>query len=232
MVCFASVPSEDEDDDGFRYEAFLANAQPYHAPTVKIKTLVTCRLEKYRGLTEAWLAKHGIEYDELIMMDYPDKAAQKKAGRHSTYKADVYKESGAMLFIESSLYQAKRIASESGKEVFCVDTMQMIYPDVTPRQRFEAVLEDRNRHSYLTARPAVNLQPLAFPGSLGTTKRSTTMDKEVALELAADEEVEVEAIQHLLAEIERANEQMAEDQQEINELKTQTREILKKLKAA
>ena len=149
-------PAEEEDDDGFRYEAFLRNVQPYHRPTVKIKTLVTCRLEKYRSLTETWLAKHGVEYDELVMMDYPDKKARMKAGKHGAYKAEVYKRSGAQLFVESSLHQARQIASESGQKVFCVDTMQMIYPDATPRQRFEALLKDRNRYSYLkTAREKV-----------------------------------------------------------------------------
>ena len=144
-------PAEEDDDDAVRYEAFLTNAQLYHSPGVKIKTLVTCRLEKYRALTEAWLAKHGIEYEELVMMDYPNKAARMRAGRHGSYKADVYKQSGANLFIESDLHQAKQIASISGKEVFCVDTMQMIYPDATPRRRFEAALEDRHRPSYIIA---------------------------------------------------------------------------------
>ena len=149
VLCFD--PSDEDDDDGSRYEAFLTNAKPYHYPAVRIKTLVTCRLEKYRDLTKAWLAKHGIEYDELVMMDYPDKAARMKEGRHGLYKAEVYKESGATLFIESSLHQAKQIASESGKAVFCVDTMQMIYPGATPAQRFRAVLEDRHRRNYLKA---------------------------------------------------------------------------------
>lgn len=142
-------PLEEEDDDGPCYEAFLRDVPPFHRPAVKIGALVTCRLEKYRALTEAWLALHGIEYDELIMMDYPDKAARRKADRHGAYKADVYKRSGAQLFIESNPRQARQIASLSGREVFCVETMQMIYPDGTLAQRTDQVLQDRHKHNYL-----------------------------------------------------------------------------------
>ena len=144
-------PLKQEDDDGPLYEAFLRDVQPLHRPAVKIGALVTCRLKKYRAQTEAWLARHGIEYEKLIMMDYPDKAARMRAGRHGAYKAEAYKQSGARLFVESELRQAMQIASLSGREVFCVETMQMIYPDATPAQRSKAALHDRHRRDYLKA---------------------------------------------------------------------------------
>jgi len=37
---------------------------------------VTCRLEKYREETEAWLDEHGVTYDNLVMMDHPDMEAR------------------------------------------------------------------------------------------------------------------------------------------------------------
>ena len=59
------------------------------------------------------------------------------------------------------------------------------------------------------------------------------MSKGVTLEPTAEEAAQIEAAaKELLAEIKRANDQMASDQQEIDRLKRQTRAILAKLKAA
>jgi uncharacterized HAD superfamily protein len=53
-------PTDCQNDDGAAYEKFLEEAVPMLAPTRPIGALVTSRLEKYRGLTEKWLAKHVI----------------------------------------------------------------------------------------------------------------------------------------------------------------------------
>ena len=59
------------------------------------------------------------------------------------------------------------------------------------------------------------------------------MSKGITLEPTADEAAEVrEAIDRLLFKVKQANEQMEDDQREIDELKTETRAILKKLKTA
>lgn len=59
------------------------------------------------------------------------------------------------------------------------------------------------------------------------------MSKDITIEPTAEEAAQIEAAsKELLAEIKRANDQMASDQQEIDRLKTQTRAILAKLKAA
>ena len=59
------------------------------------------------------------------------------------------------------------------------------------------------------------------------------MSKDITLEPTAEEAAQIEAAsKELLAEIKRANDQMASDQQEIDRLKTQTRATLAKLKAA
>ena len=66
-------PTPEENDDGERYREFLVNVKPLVVPTKPIGWLVTCRLEKYRELTEMWLKKHGIQYNYLIMMNLPNK---------------------------------------------------------------------------------------------------------------------------------------------------------------
>lgn len=122
-------PTEAENDDGPAYEKFLAEARPLHAPTHRIGWLVTSRLEKYRALTEAWLARNGIQYDQLIMLDLPSKEERQRLGAHGSFKADFYRKSNAILFIESEHAQALRITELSGKPVLCVETHIVSFPD-------------------------------------------------------------------------------------------------------
>ncbi len=124
-------PTGEENDDGVRYEKFLAETQALFLPTKKIGYLVTNRLEKYRAHTEAWLAKHNVKYNQLIMCDLPSKEARLKANNHGGFKASVYTQFDGFLFIESSQGQAQQIANLSGKAVYCMDTRRMIYPAPT-----------------------------------------------------------------------------------------------------
>lgn len=121
-------PSESENDDGPRYLNFLASAEPLYLPTYPVGWLVTSRLEKYRRQTEEWLARHGVRYGELIMMDYPDMAARRRANAYARFKADAYLRTRAWLFVESSLSQATEIAELTGYRVLCMETRQMVMP--------------------------------------------------------------------------------------------------------
>jgi len=126
-------PTDKENDDGPVYTDFIQSVESLMVPRETIGCLVTCRLEKYRALTEEWLARQGIKYRDLVMMDFPDKAARLAAGLHSSFKATVYKDKGAVLFIESSLVQATEIAKLSGKDVLCMETREMVRPGHTIR---------------------------------------------------------------------------------------------------
>jgi orotate phosphoribosyltransferase len=128
-------PSESENDDGTAYRHFLQSVEPRVVPTQNLGWLVTSRLEKYRRLTEAWLARHGFRYRELVMMQHPDKAARVAAGDHATFKASAYLDANAMLFIESSPDQASAIAEITGRPVFCVETHEMISRATTGARR-------------------------------------------------------------------------------------------------
>lgn len=120
-------PTERENDDGPRYLEFLANAQPLYQPTQPIGALVSSRLEKYRGQTEAWLARHGVEYGSLHLLDLPSKAARQAAGCHAEFKAQVYRHvRHAQIFIESEPAQARAIARLSGKPVICVNEFKFV----------------------------------------------------------------------------------------------------------
>ena len=119
-------PTESENDDGDNYRGFLVNVEPLIRPSVEIGWIVTCRLEKYRHLTEQWLKKQGIEYKKLVMMNLPDKETRVASGSHARFKAEVYRTTNAWIFIESSLVQAEQITAISGKAVLCTETNQII----------------------------------------------------------------------------------------------------------
>jgi len=124
-------PTEEENDDGDMYGTFINDVESWIAPSKTIGWIVTCRLEKYRALTEKWLDKHGIKYKHLIMMDMPDKESRIKSGSHAEFKAHVYRNTYSTLFIESSMDQAVEIARLAGKEVLCMETREIISPGFT-----------------------------------------------------------------------------------------------------
>ena len=110
-------PTNLENDDGPGYLRFLADAKPLYKTSRRIKCLVTNRLEKYRAPTEDWLERHGIDYDDLVMLDLPTKEARQRQKYAGGFKAQVYGQSDAVLFIESESRQAMQIARISKKPV-------------------------------------------------------------------------------------------------------------------
>lgn len=125
-------PDEAQNDDGGRYQRFMAETPCWIRPTWPIAHLVTARLERYRPQTELWLANNGIRYGNLHMLDFPDAEARRRAGAHAPFKARVYREvRDAVLFIESDATQAAEIARLSGKPVLCHATQQMLQPGMS-----------------------------------------------------------------------------------------------------
>ena len=76
----------EEDDDGEIYRSFLQTAMPLYIPSRIVDTLISCRLEKYRSFTQDWLAKNGIKYNNLIMLDMPDRTSRIKWGKYGEFK--------------------------------------------------------------------------------------------------------------------------------------------------
>jgi uncharacterized HAD superfamily protein/adenine/guanine phosphoribosyltransferase-like PRPP-binding protein len=118
----------DEDDEGERYARFLQTAEPLFLPTNRIGWVVTGRLERHRAVTEAWLQRHGVACDHLVMHPAKSHAERKAAGGVGRFKGDFYRRIDSGLFIESSLPEAETIASISGKPVLCMDTRAMVNP--------------------------------------------------------------------------------------------------------
>jgi hypoxanthine phosphoribosyltransferase len=121
----------EQDDDGPHYLDFLATTARHAVPRGRIHRIVTSRLEKYRAETEAWLARQGIEYDALTMLDLPSEAERRRLRPQGRFKAEVYRsDPDAILFVESETWQAREIArAVPGKAVFDYRTRTLIDSD-------------------------------------------------------------------------------------------------------
>lgn len=126
-VLCGDCPAED-DDDGPRYRRFLETARPQAVPSGPVRSIVTARLEKYRPETEAWLARQGIVYDRLVMLDRVSDAERRRTRPQGRFKAEVYAaDPQAILFVESEAWQAREIARLcGGKAVFDYQSRAML----------------------------------------------------------------------------------------------------------
>lgn len=115
----------DEVRDEQGYINFIKNATPINHIKVPIKAFVTSRMEKYRGVTEEWLKKHGFQYDKLYMCQYKNAIERRRLNRYGDDKARIYHETKSALMIESSSWQAQRIFQLTKKPVLCTDTNRM-----------------------------------------------------------------------------------------------------------
>jgi orotate phosphoribosyltransferase len=107
------------------YLEHLENARPLYKPCYRIGCIVTARLEKYRPQTEAWLAKHGIEYNRLEMFPSNNERDRERYG-HAQYKADAMRENPQFeAFVESNLKQAREIARLTGRPVLSIEGLEM-----------------------------------------------------------------------------------------------------------
>ena len=103
------------------YETFLLTAEPLGLIRGHVDGIVTGRTEKYRSVTLKWLQRYGILFDEIHFK--PEHLAG--VDKTPAYKAQIYKKSDAGLFVESSKWQAEKIAAISHKPVFSIEDCKM-----------------------------------------------------------------------------------------------------------
>ena len=117
-----NVPiSECLDDD--RYEEYISNVDPifHRLPRAKykLKAIVTGRTDRFRKITEQWLEKHNIEYQDLIM--FPSEREKERNRDHvqevGKYKADHHRKSNARYFMESEKSEGVVIRKLAKKRV-------------------------------------------------------------------------------------------------------------------
>lgn len=103
------------------YNQFLETVPVRARPKYIIGHIVSSRQEKYRKQTEQWLRVSGIRYKNLHLM--PDTRVVERAvlKPHAEFKATVYRDASASLFIESDKEQAQEIFRLSSKPVLSWD---------------------------------------------------------------------------------------------------------------
>lgn len=111
------------DDDGPAYQNALVNAVPLYLPRWPIGTICTNRIERWRGITEDWLKRHGIQYRRLLMN--PAKTAHERRKDPMKHKVSCYNRSNAVLFVESSTPQARQIAAATGRPVLSLEDKRL-----------------------------------------------------------------------------------------------------------
>ena len=124
---FCLDPPDERNTDA--YESYIKNPTPlFIANTYSNKKLniVTYRLIKYKKQTEAFLKKQGIT--ATLRMFNSDSYEERSKTPPAVFKAEIYKNSNAILFVESEDWQAKEICRLSGKPVFCIGTNIMYNP--------------------------------------------------------------------------------------------------------
>ena len=104
---------------GSDYADYLENAPLLYKPAYPVKCIITARYKKYREITAAWLARHGIEYDHLVMSDRKDREERKKYT--AIDKAKACKKYGVKTFLESSDRAAIAI-SKYGIKVISIES--------------------------------------------------------------------------------------------------------------
>ncbi|QDV85003.1 Phosphoribosyl transferase domain protein [Stieleria magnilauensis] len=110
----------EEDDDGLRYRMRIIEMPCIRHPGVaELPYIITARLEKYRELTEQWLAERRIKYRRLVMGPWRTQQERSMVDV-GEWKANRCREFGLDIFIESCSVQAKRIANVArGVAVVC-----------------------------------------------------------------------------------------------------------------
>ena len=94
--------------------------KPLHLPrNYTIPAIITARFEKHRRITQVWLERHGIKYNDLVMGPWQAEAERSKPGAISKYKAAEFKKRKLQWFVESCPIQSKEIAQLTGAWVIC-----------------------------------------------------------------------------------------------------------------
>lgn len=117
-------PPDGADGDEAAYLEWLPRAKRYLVPAFEIDCVITCRLEKYRQQTEAWLSEHGVRYKELIMWDLPSK--DERRGRFARHKIDYLLRLKPDMVWESNWDQAQSIWRETRIPTLCIDRMTLL----------------------------------------------------------------------------------------------------------
>lgn len=141
VLCLDPLPHEN--DDATNYISFLQNAKPLYQTNIKIKHLITNRLEKYRPQTEKWLNDHNIDFEKLSMCQCSTAEERRQKNEYGKNKANLFIKDTASLFIESETRQAKEIAEISGKPVLCIENHKIYMPGYLNKEKIKQKIKQK-----------------------------------------------------------------------------------------
>ena len=123
-VLCVDPPDERNEEE---YQKYIMDAIPLFIPRTKIGGIMTYRLIKNMKVTQEWLKRYGITYNELSMFNADSWQKRKDSGiSPEMFKGEYYRtHDNYQLFVESNDHQARRIHEISGKPVYCVETNKM-----------------------------------------------------------------------------------------------------------
>jgi orotate phosphoribosyltransferase len=107
-----------KDYSGQNYDDFLRNAIPHRIPIFEIDSILTARLEKYRGITEEWLKKHNVRYKNLYMLSGHDNSDIQNVLK---FKTKILLKEKPDLYWESNPYIAKECYERTGIKTLCFE---------------------------------------------------------------------------------------------------------------
>lgn len=114
----------EEEENPKGYEDHIKNAAPQFVPGYVVDVVVSCRVERWRVGTEAWLQKVGVRYDELKMWDVG--VPSERNGHWEEYKVEQIRDTNVDYVIESNWGQAQSIHNALKIPVLCFENMVML----------------------------------------------------------------------------------------------------------
>ena len=109
-----------------RYAAHIRNAKPLRIPSYPLLGIVTNRLAQHKQETACWLARHGIEYQTLIVSPWRTVVERNDNSQQNRKAACYLGCDHARLFIESSGREAREIKRLTSRPVFSVEDNALI----------------------------------------------------------------------------------------------------------
>ncbi|MFC1979663.1 glycosyltransferase, partial [Chloroflexota bacterium] len=111
------------DVDERLYTNWIKTVKPIFVPTYRIDLIVSNRLEKYRTLTEEWLARNNVRYNKLYLWNVASKEERGGIEKWVEHKVKVLLTEKPDLMYESDRQQAEMIWRASGVPVLWFQEM-------------------------------------------------------------------------------------------------------------
>lgn len=114
------------DDDGEKYRLeIVEGVKPLILPQVKIKAIITNRIERWRNETETWLKQYGVQYEHLIMQPYSTAVERRLKSTSEEFKANNFLSLKGSIFIESHDKIAEKIHILTNHPVLSIESMKL-----------------------------------------------------------------------------------------------------------